>query len=316
MAKRILKKYSKTKIKRFLIFLALASLLWILTKFGRDFSASMEAKIYFYNLPETTVLAENNPEKIHFDITASGFEILFYKFKKPVIDINVEKYYTEGENEFSVNRSELIQQLELKFNKYFDIRNLNPDPFQVELDPIILKEVVVIPDIDIEFKKGFRPIGEYILDPEFVTISGPKGIVESIDSIETSYLSVKKADRSISEQMTVYSPSNAIVAINPEEILFSWEVSEFSELEYTLAVEVINLPPGIELKLIPEQVKITFDMAVEDYKNVSSDNLRVICDYSKRNKEGNFMLPELIKQPAEAKNIDIDPKKVEFYVFK
>lgn len=316
MAKRIFKKYSKTKIKRFLIFLALASVLWILTKFGRDFSSQMEAKIAYYNLPETAVLAENNTEKLNFDLTANGFEILFYKFKKPVITIDVEEYYIKKIDSFSVDKNDLLQKLETTFNKYFEIRNLSPDPLWVKLDPIILKEIPITADIEIEFKKGFRPIDDFVLEPNVITISGPKGVLEEIDSIYTKNYSFKRVDKDISISLEVASPSPEIVAITPEEVDFSWTVSEFSEGEFKLPVEVINLPPGVELKLVPSNLTLTFDMSIEDFKKVTPDNFRVVCDYSKRNREDNFMIPELIKKPNEAVNVMIDPKKIEFYVFK
>lgn len=316
MMKRFFKKYSKTKIKRFLVFLALASILWVLTKFGRDFSAPMEARIAYHNLPETAVLAENNIEDLKFDLTANGFEILFYKFKKPVIDIDVAQYYNKKIDSFSVAKKDLLQKLEIKFNKYYEIRNLHPDPLWVKLDPIILKKIPIMPDIDIDFKKGFRPVDAYTVDPKIVTISGPKAVLAEIDSIFTKNYSFKRVDKDISVSLEVASPSSEIVAITPEEIEFFWAVSEFSEGKFKLPVEVINLPPGVELKLVPQNLTITFDMSLEDFKNVSPENFRVVCDYSKRNKDDNFMIPELIKKPKEAANVMIDPKKIEFYVFK
>lgn len=316
MFKRIFKKYSKTKIKRFLIFLALASFLWVLTKFGRDFSAPMEARVVYQNLPETAVLSEDNVNELKFDFTANGFEILFYKFKKPVIDIDVEQYYNKKTDSFSVAKNELLQKLEIKFNKYYEIRNLHPDPLWVKLDPIILKEIPITPKIDFDFKKGFRPIDTYTLDPEKVTISGPKGVLDEIDSLFTKDYAFKRIDKDIAVPLEVASPSSEIVAITPEEVNFFWAVSEFSEGKFKLPVEVINLPPGIELKLVPQNLTITFVMSLEDFKDVSPDNFRVVCDYSKRNKDDNFMIPELIKKPKEAANVMIDPKKIEFYVFK
>lgn len=316
MATGFFDKYLNPKIKRFLVFLLLASLLWVLTKFGRDFSASIEAGIAYSNLPETAVLAENVPERLNFDLTANGFEILFYKFKKPVIEIDVESFYTKGIDSFSVQKNDLIQKLEIQFNKYYEIRNLKPDPLIVNLDPIVLKNIPVIADVEIEFKKGYRAVSDYIVDPAEVTISGPKGLMQNIDSIYTVHRTFKKVDGSIVENMALQSPSDEIVAITPEEVLFQWDVSEFSEGQFQLPVEVINLPPGMKLKLVPSTLTVTFDMDIAHFKDISADNFRVVCDYSKRNKDDNFMIPQIIKQPKEALNVSVNPKKIEFYVFK
>lgn len=315
MARSVSKKYSKTKIKRFLFFLGLASVFWFLTKFGKDFTASMEARVEYKNLPETAALSEENPKRIHFDLTANGFEILLYKLKKPVVVIDVEEYYKK-KNEFRVPSGDVVQNLESNFNKYLEIRNLKPDPFDVVLDPIVLKEVAVIPDVQIGFKNGFRALGKPEVNPKSVTISGPKGVLVDIDTIHTDLLTLKSVDMSINKTIGLQLPHKEIVAITPDEVSYTMAVAEFSESEFRLPVEVINVPPGVELKLVPSHLTITFDMAVADFKDVSVEKFRVVCDYSKRNREDNFIIPELVKQPEEAVNVAIHPKKIEYYVFK
>lgn len=316
MAKGFFNRYSNTKIKRFLVFVAIASLLWILTKFGREVTAPMEARIVYKNLPETAVLAKDSPKFIHFDLTASGFEILLYKFRKPVLDIAVNTYYTEDKNSFVVPMKDVLLDLESKFNKYFEIRNLTPDPLQVKLAPIILKKVTVVPDLDIQFKNGFRAVGDFQLNPNTITISGPEESITDIDTVFTRKASLKNIDKDISKEMDILSPSQEIVSITPDKVVFQWEVTEFAEGQFSLPVEVINLPPGVELKTIPGYLSVTFDMAVEDFASVSAENFRVVCDYSKRNIDAGFMVPELVKHPIEAINVMIDPKKIEYYVFK
>lgn len=316
MARGFFNRYSKTKIKRFLVFVVIASVLWVLTKFGREVTTPMEAKIVYKNLPETAVLSKDNPQIIHFDITANGFEVLFYKFKMPVLDIAVNDYYTEGDDGFVVSKKAVLQNLESKFNKYFEIRNLSPAPIQVKLDPIALKNVVVIPDLEVQFKNGFRSIGDFQLDPDTIAISGPEESLTEIDTVFTKNVSLKNVDKDISETIEILWPSEEIVSMTPNKILFNWSVTEFSEGQFSLPVEVINLPPGVELKLVPGHLSIIFDIAVDDFTDISAENFRVVCDYSKRNKEDGFMVPELVKQPEEAVNVMIDPKKIEFYVFK
>lgn len=316
MAKRILKTFSNIKVKRFFFFLGLASILWILTKFGKEFTSSMTAKISYKNIPETAALADNNPQEIKFDITANGFEVLFFKLKKPVLEIDVEEFYIENKNKFAVSRQDLILGLDGNFNKSMEIKNFNPDPLEVDLEPIVLKKVVVAAKTDIDYKNGFRAIGDYQLDPKMITISGPKAKLESIDTVFTEKLSLKKVDRNISEKVALKSPSSDVVSMEPSEVQLNWEVAEFSEGKFTLPVEVINLPPGRDLKLVPQQVSVTFLTAVNQFSEISTDNFRVVCDYSKRNEEESFMTPQLVKKPNNVVNIVVEPKKVEYLVFK
>lgn len=316
MAKGFLKTFSSNKAKRFLLFLILASIFWVLTKFSREFTSSMIAKVDYTDLPETAALAKNNQDEINYDLTANGFEILFYKFKKPTLNIRVEDYYTEKKDSFIISKNELLRNLSGSFNKYMEIKNLSPDQLNVKLDPIVLKKVAVEAKTDISFKDGFKSIDGFVLKPDSITISGPKGRLEKIDTVYTEVVSLKNIEKNISETVKIESPSEDIVALNPKEINFQWTVAEFSQGQFTLPVEVVNLPPGMELKLVPDRITISFDIAVDNFMTVSSDSFRIVCDYSLRNKEENFMLPTLAKKPVGTVNIVFEPKKVDYFTFK
>ncbi len=316
MAKGFFHKYSKRKMKLFLFFLVVASIFWILTKFGREFTTTVEAKIKYENLPETTALSEDNLRAINFDLTANGFEILFYKFKKPTLTIDVTNYYEKNKYVFTISHNELIRKLSSSFNKYMEIKNLSVDQLKVKLDPIVLKKVRVWPKTEISFKEGFKPIDSIRSVPDSVTILGPQESLKDIDSITTEKLILKNIEKNISEIVGVVPPSEAVVAIKPEKVRLEWSVAEFSQGQFILPVEVINLPPGVELKLVPRRISVSFDMAVQNFSDVSPENFRVVCDYSQRNREENFMLPKLAKKPEGAMNIVFEPKKIDFLIFK
>lgn len=316
MAKSNSRLYSKHKLKLFFFFLLVASIFWVLTKFSREFTTAMTAKINYLNLPETAALSHNNSRDISFDLTANGFEILFYKLKKPTLDIDVNKYYKKDEDSFTVSKNELVRQLSSRFNKYMEIKNLSVEGLVVKLDPIILKKVAVNAKMNIAFKDGFKPIDSFQLIPDSITISGPTGVLEKIDFVDTKTLSLKGVENTISENLQIVSPSKEVVRMKPDVIKVKWPVAEFSQGNFTLPIEVINLPPNVELKLVPERISVSFDIAVNSFSSVSEENFRVVCDYSQRNDKENFMLPMLAKKPEGAVNIVYEPKKVDFFVFK
>ena len=96
----------------------------------------------------------------------------------------------------------------------------------------------------------------------------------------------------------------------------SLKVAEFSQGKFTLPIEVINLPPDLDIKLVSPNVTVSYDVSVNDFSEISKDSFRVICDYSKRNKEENFMLPILEKMPPNIQNVVFEPKKIDFLIFK
>ena len=302
MSKGFFKKHKNLKVKRFLFFLLLAAIFWVLTKFSREFTATMVAKIQYENVPENAALSEGNLKSITFDLTANGFEILFYKFKRPTIDLQINKYYDKEKDHFIITKSELNRMVSSNFNRNLAIKNLSVEELKVFLDPIVLKKVKVIPKHSFTFKDGFKPIDSIKVSPDSVVISGPSGSLKNISTIETEVISIEN--------------NNEIVSIKPDKISVSLKVAEFSQGKFTLPIEVINLPPDLDIKLVSPNVTVSYDVSVNDFSEISKDSFRVICDYSKRNKEENFMLPILEKMPPNIQNVVFEPKKIDFLIFK
>ncbi|KXN99892.1 hypothetical protein LS48_05265 [Aequorivita aquimaris] len=316
MSKGFLKKHKNLKVKRFLFFLLLAAIFWVLTKFSREFTATMVAKIQYENVPENAALSEGNLKSITFDLTANGFEILFYKFKKPTIDLQINKYYDKEKDHFIITKSELNRMVSSNFNRNLAIKNLSVEELKVFLDPIVLKKVKVIPKHSFTFKDGFKPIDSINVSPDSVVISGPSGSLKNISTIETEVISIENIEKDISTTVKIINNNKEIVTIKPNKVSVSLKVAEFSQGKFTLPIEVINLPPDLDIKLVSPNVTVSYDVSVNDFSEISKDSFRVICDYSKRNKEENFMLPILEKMPPNIQNVVFEPKKIDFLIFK
>ncbi len=316
MLKGFFKNSKNEKVKRFLFFLLLATIFWILTKFSREFTSTMTAKINYENIPETAALSDDNTREITFDLTANGFEILFYKFKKPSLTVPVGKYYSNEKNGFKISRNQLLRMVTSNFNRNLAIKNLSVDELNVHLDPIVLKKVKVIAKTEISYKNGFKPVDSIKIVPDSITISGPSGSLKNINAIETELISRKDVENNISETAKIVSPGKEIVSIKPNNVKVMLDVAEFSQGQYTIPVEVINLPPDIDIKLVPQAIKVTFDVSVNDFAKVLKENFRLVCDYSQRNKDENFMLPYLENKPPQIHNVVFEPKKIDFFIFK
>lgn len=316
MAKGFFNNGKNAKAKRLLFFLFVATIFWVLTKFSREFTSTMHAKIHYENIPDTAALAENNTKEITFDLTANGFEILFYKFKKPTIAVQVDKFYSEEERGFTLDKTELLRMVSSNFNRNLGIKNLSVNELDVRLDPIVLKRVKVTANTDIKFKVGFKAIDSVIVIPDSVTISGPSGSLKNIQTIGTELISLQNVEKDISQKVRIATENKEIASVKPNTVQVKLDVAEFSQGKFTLPVEIINLPPNMEVKLVPKTISVTFDVSVNDFTKITKESFRLVCDYSKRNKDENFMIPFFEKSPDHVYNVMLEPKKVDFFIFK
>mgnify|MGYP000240209542 CR=1 FL=1 len=308
--------FKSTKLKAFFFFLVLATFFWALTKFSRQYTATVEASIFYVNIPGNTLITDDNLKEITFDLATNGFEFLFYKLKRPRIDIDVRRYYSEGDTQVIVLESELIKLISSRLNADLAVRNLSVKELAIKLDGIISKKIPVKVKTDFSYKDGFRPLDSLKVIPDSIVLYGPSIYLETIDFAETKTLTGKNLDKSVSKTAIISSFENRKVTFDPKEVLVSITVAEFSQKEINLPIELINVPQGIIVKLIPNTVKLTFNASVADFRKITDKDFKVICDYDQRNEDENFMIPRLVESSNRVINIEFDTKKIDYLIFK
>ena len=310
------RKYNTGKIKKFLIFLFLAVLFWVLTKFSREYTAIVSSSIVYKSIPNETLLAENNPEEVSFDLTTNGFEFLYYKIKKPEITINVSNYYKKGNKSISLTDAQLIHLLSEQLDKNLSVKNLSIDTLKVNLEILVSRKIPVFSKAEMGFKKGYMSLDTMKIKPDSVQLSGPAEVIKKFDSIPTVSQKYNDIDSDFSETIELEIPDAPSLSVSPKKVSLSLQVQEFTQKEITLPIQVVNLPPSTIIKLIPKVTKVTFNVPIKDFNDISKNDFHVICDFSKRNSKENFMLTQFSKKPTGIRDVEMKDKKIDFLIFK
>jgi hypothetical protein len=316
MKKQLNNPFKNTRLKSFFFFLLLATFFWILTKFSKQYVATTIAAINYVNVPEFELITDDSPRQIAFDMSTSGFEFLYFNLKRPSIDIDLMRYYNSGDKEVIIPKTDLINLISSSFKTNLVVRNLSMEKLIVKLDEIITKKVPVIPKVDFVFKDGFKALDSVRTIPDSVSVAGPSVSLEAINFVETLSVSDKNIDKSVFIKTGLRSFDNLKTSVKPAEVIVSLEVAEFSQKEMTIPIEVINIPEDTVVKLIPNFVTLSFSVPVNDFLGITENDFKIVCDYSERNSEENYMIPIILESPKEVINIEFDLKKVDYLIFK
>lgn len=310
------KKYNTSKIKTFLLFLFVACVIWVLTKFSKEYTATIDGNLSYINLPENSVLGENNPDKISFDITANGFEFMQYQIKTPEIEVDVGGYYSEENNSALIGKNELSRIISVQLDKEVAVKNVSIQELKVYLDVVVSKRIPVVVDAQIEYKEGFRAVDEINIEPDSVDVSGPQNLLDKITEITTLPITLNDVDTS--EELTGKFDLKKYpkLKFNPTEVQVSIEVVEFTQKKISVPIDMLNLPPNTTIKLIPESINLTFEVSLADFNSVTANDFSVVCDFMEKDSEGNFLTAKLIKEPENIFNIEFSERKIDYLIFK
>lgn len=316
MTKKLGNPFKNTKLKAFFFFLLMAMAFWILTKFSRQFTATVTNSINYINLPERTFITGENLKNVTFDLTSSGFDFLIYKLKNPHIEIDVNRYYLPSEKRAVISNNELVKLISEQLNANMVLRNLAINDLIVKLDDIVLKKIPVILKADFTFKVGFRPIDSILIIPDSIVVSGPSVYLETIHFVETAVVLGKDLDKTLSIPVAVVHDNSKDVSFTPSEVVVSVPIAEFLQKEIVLPIEIINIPFEVTVKLIPNVITIKFNVSTEDFKDINENDFKLICDYAERNIQENSMIPKLVKIPRGIIDVEYSARKIDYLIFK
>ena len=300
----------------FLLFLVITTFIWFLSKFSKEVTATVEAELQYVNVPENVLVSIDNDTSILFDLTSNGFDFLFYKINQPIISIDISNYYSDGAKEIMIPKNEFLKIINKQIKKNIAVKNLPFEKFEINLDVLKSKKLKVSFNGEIFFENGYKSIDSYKLKPDSILVSGPSKDIDSISEIYTTYTKLVHLKESVSKKIKISVPNNSSLIFSQQEIEFTIDVKEFTQKTLSIPIHIKNLPKQVHLKIIPEIISVKFDVSMEMFNKYTETDFSIICDYTKRNEEENFMIPVLLKKPDSIINIELGETQIKYLIFK
>ncbi|PQB04027.1 CdaR family protein [Aureitalea marina] len=308
--------FKKSRPRIFFLFLLLSFVFWMMARSSRENSSRMELALAYENVPENSTVSAVAPQFLVAEIRTTGFQSLFYKLKSPELKINVGVYAAPEDTLVVIGKEELRQMIGRQLGQDGELRYLAGEDLTIPLERIIRKRLPIVADIQLAFEKGFRPIGQPNVQPDSVTLTGPQKLMESIQEVRTQPIEGENINSNVQRNSQFVLPAGLQSDYSSQEVTVELNVSEFIEKQIQISPQIINLPPETEIRLIPETVKVTFDISVDQFNAVGPDDFVVICDFNERNDQENFMIPRIDQYPEMVQRVELADKKIDYLIFK
>ena len=94
-------------------------------------------------------------------------------------------------------------------------------------------------------------------------------------------------------------------------------MSLLTEGNFGIPVTIVNLPKDIEINYFPKHIKVSYYIALKDYKDIKPIDFTIECDYEEVQASGDsFFKPRLIVHSNKIKSTKIKQNKVEYIIVK
>ena len=302
---------SKGRLRFFLFFVFISFFFWISTKLSNTYTLEQSFSINWNDVPEGIIISDKE-YKLNTSIKASGIEVMFYRLFLNELNVSLkEAKFSSAKGIVNTDRQRFFVEQQL-FNNTI-LNQISPVSLEFEYSNLEKKNVPIIPKIEFNLRPGYlldKPLSSI---PDSILISGPKTLLDSIHNIETQFFSYDDIFEPFSYIVKLKKISKIQMPI--DEVKINLSVSRYSEKEFILPIEILNLPKDKRVKLFPPKVKVKVTLPVSIISTVKDSDFSLVVDYNEivYDKARELEL-SINKQPPAIKQIILEPKKVNFLI--
>ncbi len=304
------------KYKMLFVFLGVSFLFWMLIKLSREYTDVIQFNVNYFNLPEGKMLQVEPLKDLDVIVKTHGFNLVKYHLNKRKVNVDLHSVKRKKGLVYYQLAHELLPQIQQQVASDVEVIAVQQDSLYYTLGSSKTKKVLVIPDISIQYQSGYNLLGDLKIEPNYVSISGPEVIIDSITSIKTETATLTDVNSSIELKLPiVILNGTSKVKYSIDEVTITGSVEKFTEAKLKLPFVIKNLPKNYNITTFPDHVEVIFQIGISDYNKINQNDFKISCDYMRTEKDGlTYLIPEVVSKPSMVTEIKIVPNQIEYLI--
>jgi len=307
-----LKSFFFTKdILSFLLFLALSSTFWFVHALGKERETNIVVPIRYVGIPINVSITNSPPSQISLNIKDQGLRLFDYS-KSHITPLTIDLsrvFYQKGE--ILITPDLLSGRIRRYLKPTTSILDIHPDSILIQYEKLGVKTVPIKLISKIELAKQYMFSNKTQLDPDIVTVFGPKRILDKIESVQTDLLELKNQNDT-SNFLCKLKPIKS-VRFSAKHTKVSVFIEPFTERKVQIPVTAINCPDRMSIRTFPTFVNATYTVGLSQFYTLAPHDIEVYLDFNdlKLSKQSKQIL-KIKNNTTHISNIRISPSEVEF----
>ncbi|SDW77137.1 YbbR-like protein [Lutibacter oricola] len=309
-------KLNNRKVKVFLFFLVLTSIIWLLVELSKTYKSKATFEVNYINVPNNLLLQKAPDKELVLDLKALGFSLLKYKLSKKELNLNLS-HLRENTNGYYLLVNNQKSYLSAQLKGDVEVLNVLQDTLYLDFGKKIFKKIPVELVSDLTFKLGYNFVNNIHINPDSVSISGPKKHIDSIQKITTTLFTRNDIYQNINETIGLNLPVSAQnVEVSAKSVKITGKVDKFTEGSFKIPVSIINKPVGVEINPFPKEIEISYQAGLENFSKITKNSVHIVFDYNeyKNDTLTNFLTPVVKQQSEFISTLKISPTQIEFLI--
>lgn len=305
--------FKSRDVVTFLLFLLLASFLWLMHSTSSKREMRSTARIRYTGVPSEVIFEQGLPEKIEFMVRDDDRQMWSYlSFSSDTLVVDLSGSFAPGVNELEIEYEQYLHRMVSKFSPTSKIIDLSPSIFSTKFTRLAKKEVSVVLSGSVNISPQHVLTDEISIVPDVVTIIGPEGLIDSVTEVRTEGIT-EMVTKSKSIRCGLLLPKG--VKSETESVSVVVPIEASTEKRMVLPIKAINVPAGMGLRTFPNEAEVVFNIGLSRYNDVTADDIDVVVDYNdiKQGENGALNL-KVNRVPESVKKLRFSPRAVEYII--
>ena len=304
---------SKERFKFFFLFVLLSFIFWFSTKLSNTYQIEQSFSIHWKNIPKGIII-DNDSSELGLSITASGIEILWYRlFKNKISLVLNENIFIDKEAFVSIDNERFNIQQQLFDNTI--LNQITTPVIKITYARLGVKKVKITSDPILKFRAGYLSDSPLTISPDSLLVRGSQDVLDTLTIVKTVSFIMENVFESFQKVIALENLTN--LQFDIQEVNIKQEVSRYSEKQFILPIEIINIPKSVKVKLFPPTGTLKATMPLTLLNGFNARDFMLVVDYELILKNELTHLPiRLVKQPSQVKKVIWEPKTVNYLIRK
>ena len=307
-----LKSFFFTKdILSFLFFLALSSTFWFVHALGKERETNIVVPIRYVGIPINVSITNSPPSEISLNIKDQGLRLFDYS-KRHITPLTIDLsrvFYQKGE--ILITPDLLSGRIRRYLKPTTSILDIQPDSILIQYEKLGVKSVPIKFISKIELANQYMLSNNIQLDPDIVTVFGPKRVLDTIKFVRTDLLELKNLNDTSYFRCKLKPIKSVRFSVKHTKV--SVFIEPFTERKVQIPVTAVNCPEHMSIRTFPTFVNATYTVGLSQFYTLAPKDIEVYLDFNdlKLSKQSKQIL-KVKNNTTHISNIRISPLEVEF----
>lgn len=284
-----------------------ASTFWFFNAMNGDHTADVSYPVEFIYNEEEIVPVQPLPEKIQFNASGFGWNLLRKTIKlnrKPVV-IRLDNFTSTS----FIAASELLPIVKGQLDD-IKVNYLLHDTVPLQFERVIIKSFKLrVDSSSISLVPGNQIVSKMKIEPRLIHISGPASIVNTLKDSFYIQIPERNIESNYSEEINLDFELPAQLEYEPGEVNVQFDVASFTQETISVNPNLKGFPAGVSVDS-KDKIKLTVLIKPEDIEKLKNTQLDVWIQYANMNPVDSTFSIQLKNKPSYIREYFFTPSVV------